>query len=178
MILKFAIWENGPAAYLREEHLSVFEGKFGAGIQGGSFLRLAVGRTGQVWLSATTEENAARLSKSPETSSGAGWPYRIIGTRGSADEYPARCGPMDLSFQWELGYALIANLPEMHELPWPWYHEHEQGPFDKHEAAVREIRVRMDSMRRHGGGLMKVPKHIQLLLTPEERVRLFSEQEI
>jgi hypothetical protein len=107
------------------------------------------------------------------------WPFRLVQV---TELTGIRCGVMELSFMRYndiMGYHgkfLAADLPPGHELPWPLYHEYEDGVFDKHTAVVREIRLRQDSLEQHGGGRrLSLPASIQKLLTPQERITFFQE---
>lgn len=93
-------------------------------------------------------------------------------------EVVARCSPLPVTLL--TGFrSLRATLPRKWELPWPFLKVGNFGTFDKHAAVVREIRVRMDAKgAATGERSLCIPAHVQALLSPAERVRLFSEWRI
>lgn len=170
MRIRFAIWETGPAAYFDHHHLPELE-EHGVGVEGGLGLQILVLENGVDLLPGPDEPNI-QVSKLSDRGI---WPFIL---RTWTADYVARCCAMFLNFQWTSDHW-HTDLPLPHLLPWPAYHEYETGPFDKHEAVVREIQIRIDSAERHTGSrAIRVDRLAQVLLTREERVRLFEEWRI
>lgn len=98
-------------------------------------------------------------------------------------DYVVRCRGHEVHFKtYHAGVprkldTLVAALPAPYHLPWPVYRD-EEGPYDKRGAALREVRVRLQEIRRDGlepSQHLRAPREVQELLTAQERVRLFSE---
>lgn len=169
MRARFAIWEHGPAIYFDDSCLPELE-SLGVGISGGHALVL---HHSSGLLKVLPSVDGVHITSS-SLSDRDRWPYII---RWLSDEPPddVRCGVMDVTLTKNRSDGWRATLPLNHDLPWPLYKELEDGPFDKHVAAVREIRLRLKSA---GAARIIIPVHVMDLLTREERVGLFTNWKI
>ncbi len=164
--LMLTVWELGPTLYFTKSARGSLEEMWGSNprldiIVEEERVKLCLTETGPHILGSTDS---------------ADWPFRL--TCANRDYEGVRCGPLIGMFT-QSGGDLCAPIPLPHERPWSHYQEHENGPFDKHEAAVREIRLRQDSLKRHEGHRrLTLSPHVQLLLTSEERVQYFQEHKI
>ncbi len=169
MRLRFAIWEQGPVLYFDDAACRVLVEEWGTV----SAAMCILVSTDSVKLHMT--QGGHTLGNSSLIDLG-GWPFRLVDKTG---DYVARCGVFERYFWFATRPGACyfkAQLPLPHKLPWPKYHTGEEGNFDKHASAVREIRLRQTSLKVHEDNVrLALPKHVQELLTQKERVQYFQE---
>ena len=170
MRARFAIWEHGPAMFFDDACLPELERR-GIGVCGGHALILY---HSPGLLRVVPSIDGVHIGPSSYSDHDR-WPY-ILRYKTEEPVEGVRCGVMDVTLvkrRFDDGWQ--AALPANHDLPWPTYKEMEDGRFNKHEAAVREIRLRLKSA---GEGRIIIPVYVMDLLTREERIGLFMNWKI
>lgn len=164
-----AIWDYGPALYFRDCDLPGFE-KHGMGINGGVGISLRV-----VCDRIVLEQDAESRSHLclPREGDSGEWDFMAT----SVSEYEARCCLHEVNAEWGADGRLYVPIAPPHMLPYPAI------KFRTDEACkalvLRDLRARIASATRvNGHPRIHVDESFQQMLTPRERVTLFTEWRI